>query len=261
MNRILALFAFALSIALFPRPSPASVVRSAYAPEGVFYAWSDALEAPGGTRPKEAVVCFPDGTCTTAEVGRWAADADCERWSPNLPQKLEALLGELVKAGFGPELLRGLKTYILPAYALTLLDVPDKPGYAVFGFQVPRTNIIALAGLWWDTQRNFLHELGHLVANETLGVSGYSWQGANEKGREYLKLRGYPDKPLGEYTQAELPWGDRAAEWFAEDFMYWAASRTGHCSFLDRYFADGKPDEKVLVWFDRVFLTKQNCAR
>ena len=240
-----------------------SVVRSAYAPEGVFYAWSDALGAPGGARPKETVVCLPDGTCTTTEAGRWASDADCEAWSPGLTEKLDNLLGELVGAGFDPVLLRGLKVYLLPAYALTLLGEPDKPGYGVFGFQVPGTGIIVLAGLWWDTQRNFLHELGHLVANKTLGVLGYGWQGANEKGREYLKIRNYPDKPLGEHAQAELPWDGRAAEWFAEDFAFWAGLRMGHYGELGFEESDyaalpGPLDEKVLEWFDKEFLKKKN---
>ncbi|MCL6560577.1 MAG: hypothetical protein K6U74_17635, partial [Firmicutes bacterium] len=148
MRRLLFFFALALSLAFFPCPSPASVVRSAYAPDGVFYAWSDALEAQGGASPKETVFCFPDGTCTTTETKKWASEADCEAWSPGLVKKLDALLSGLVEAGFDPELLRGLKVYLLPAYALSLPGDQEKPGYSVFGLQVPGTKEVALAGLW-----------------------------------------------------------------------------------------------------------------
>ncbi|MDQ0286868.1 hypothetical protein J2Z49_001985 [Desulfofundulus luciae] len=44
-----------------------------------------------------------------------------------------------------------------------------------------------------------------------------------EKGRKYLRLRGYPqDRPLDGPSQAALPWDQRASEWFAEDFAWWA---------------------------------------
>jgi len=259
VRRVLVFLVLALTLVLFPCQTPASVVKSAYAPEGVFYAWSDALGAPGGAGPKTTVRRLSGDTYTTVESEMWASDADCEAWSPGLPGKLDALLGELVGAGLNPELLRGLKVYLLPAYLLNLQENRENPGYGVSGLRMDG-NSIGVAGLWWDAERVFLHELGHLVADKTLGMRGYDWCSANSDGREYLKLRSYPSgKPVNAFSQAELPWGDRAAEWFAEDFAYWAASRTGRYRFLDRYLAPcGPPDEKVLVWFDRVFLVKSS---
>ena len=234
MRRVLIFLIFAFFLA-FPPPSPASVVKSAYAPEGVFYAWSDALGAPGGVGPAAEARRLPDGTAVESVM--WFADAYCEARFPGLPGKLDALLGELVKAGLDPELLRGLKVYLLPAYGL---DIRGCVGAS--GFQLSGTTGLALAGLWWDAEKNFLHELGHLLSDRVLDTRGYSWTFANEKGREYLKIREYPTKnPTDGLSQAGLPWEGRAAEWFAEDFAYWAAVRTGHCSFLERYFASCDP--------------------
>ncbi len=251
MRRFLFFFVLALALA-FPRPSPASVVKSAYAPEGVIYAWSDALGAPGGVGPAAEARHLPDGTAVESVM--WFADADCEARFPGLPGKLDNLLGELVEAGLDPELLRDLKVYLLPAYNLKISGCESAGGFHLSG-----TTSLALAGLWWDAERNFLHELGHLLSDRVLDTRGYSWTFANEKGREYLKVREYPTKnPTDGLSLAELPWGDRAAEWFAEDFAYWAAVRTGHCSFLERYFAScDPPGEKLLEWFDRVFLKKK----
>lgn len=185
----------------FPRPSPASVVESAYAPEGVIYAWSDDLGDPGKANPKETVACLPDGTCMTTEAKEWATDADCEALAPGLPEKLDALLGELVKAGLDPEFVRGLKVYVLPAYGL---DLPGCSEKSVGGLHLGGNSVV-VAGLWWDAEKIFLHELGHLLGDEALSTWGYSWTFANEKGREYLKLRGYPKKPTDGLSQAELP--------------------------------------------------------
>jgi len=111
------------------------------------------------------------------------------------------------------------------------------------------TLILHAPGLWENT---FLHELGHLVADVFLGARGYDWTGASEKGREYLKLRGYPgDKPLDARGQAALPWEERASEWFAEDFRVWAWEKVKGALTESRCAGPLMP--VVREFFDRLF--------
>ncbi|NHM25932.1 hypothetical protein G7K71_02685 [Desulfofundulus sp. TPOSR] len=258
-----ALFALLLAAAVMLTPvgrGEASVVKSVYGP--TIYTWSDALAGAGDITPDTAVVRLPDGSLTTVPAGTWTPDGDAEAWSPGLAGRLDALLGALVGAGLDPETLRGLEVYALPAYTLALLGQERDPESPRVVAGVYREGAVVLAGLWINAaDQTFLHELGHHLADRVLGTAGYWWPGGTgEKAalrREYLALRGYPqDRPLNGVSQAALPWGERAGEWFAEDFAYWAAWRvTGIRPDADSYLASpGPPDERVLAWFDRVFI-------
>lgn len=77
---------------------------------------------------------------------------------------------------------------------------------------------IILCGLQSNPSRSLRHEVGHLVARRVLNVPGNCWDAVNDVGQEYLQVRQYP---YSVDNQTKLPWKNRAAEWFAEDFAWW----------------------------------------
>ncbi|WP_027719205.1 hypothetical protein [Desulfovirgula thermocuniculi] len=237
-------------------PAGAEIFKSATG--ATFYVWSDALVwAEGRADPWVTVVRLPDGSYSTVPVERWAEDATCEAWRPELAKRLEMLLVRLIEAGLDPAYFRGLRIYLLPAYSLRLPGTFSVTGEVVVGVYWPGEGTIALAGLGGtpEPEQAFLHELGHYLAERVLGAPGYGWNRVNALGREYLVLRGYPgDRALDTWSQARLAWKDRAAEWFAEDFAYWAAGKAEKWGLRDNYCAAcGPPDEKVLEWLDGLF--------
>jgi len=246
------MFMFGVALTLLPAGEAlAGVLRSAHA--GVtFYTWSDALTVRDKAAYGTGLVCFPSGACVRVESGRWAADVEAEALAPGLASDMDALVGRLVALGVGKEALEGLAVYILPAWDVNISG--EVEGAA--GVYIPGERALLIAGLWWGSERVFLHEVGHYLAEKVLNVvAGYGWGLANDKGREYLRVRGYPEeRGLDMVSQSRLEWEDRAAEWFAEDFAYWAAKRLGRAEWLSMYLAScGPPDQRVLEWFDTLF--------
>lgn len=165
-------------------------------------------------------------------------------------------MGRLIEAGLPPGLLAGLRVYVLPAYHLALPENPEKPVAGLYS-----RGRVAVAGLDLFPEHTFLHELGHYLAGRVLGAEGYDWTpNVGRKAallKDYLALRGYPaERLLDASFQASLPWGERAGEWFAEDFAYWAWwCIEGRRPWEGSYKAAcGVPGEEVLAWFDRVFV-------
>lgn len=93
----------------------------------------------------------------------------------------------------------------------------------------------------------FTHEIGHVVCCKYLNVPGYDWAETNDMGKEYLKIKNYTvEKGLNQESQDALPWGERASEWFAEDFKWF---------FCDEYDhkAGPTPTPEVAEYFYRLF--------
>jgi hypothetical protein len=177
-----ALFALLLAAVVVLAPAgrcEASVVKSVYGP--TICTWSDALAGVGNITPDTAVVRLPDGSLTTVPTGTWTPDGDAEAWSPGLAERLDALLGGLVRAGLDPETLRGLEVYALPAYTLALPGRERDPKSPRVAVGVHREGAVVLAGLWINADRTFFHELGHHLADRVLGTAGYWWPGGTGK--------------------------------------------------------------------------------
>lgn len=170
-----------------------------------------------------------------------------------VPEVVEELLQGVRGLGVPDGVFRGLKVYVLPVASLPI-TTKTYNNWVVAGTTFDGT--VVVAGLYWNACHVLLHELGHCVAEKALGASADFGRGlSGEKGREYLSLRGYPLECLDAGSQEGLMWSDRASEWFAEDFAYWAASRLGRAEWLKVYTAAcGPPDERVLAWFDVLFM-------
>ncbi|WP_134642969.1 hypothetical protein [Ammonifex thiophilus] len=254
------LFVSLALLLLHPGGARASVVESAYGP--IIYAWSDAVAVVGDrVLPELSVVRPSPETLSTAENGRWASDADAGAWSPGVVERTDALFGELASLGVPREALGGLRACVLPAFSLRLPGQACGSAWGAAGAYFPGTGppLVAVAGLGLDPERVLLHEIGHCLADRLLGTAGYDWSCINGKGREYLQLRGYPaSRPLGLRGQVGLPHDCRVAEWFAEDFLAWYASRTGRAwgvfSWDPEYRA---PGEEVFAWFDGLFARRR----
>ncbi|MBE0467392.1 MAG: pilus assembly protein [Candidatus Desulforudis sp.] len=114
---------------------------------------------------------------------------------------------------------------------------------------------IFLGGAHPDLVRNLRHEVGHVIARRMLNAPGEDWAEANKQGRKYLELRRYPSHlPLDYQSQIDLAWEDRAAEWFAEDFAWWATPVDDREGF--EYLASAKDPNTapgLENYFDRLF--------
>ena len=154
-------------------------------------------------------------------------------------QRLEQTVSSLVYT------LPKQRILVLPLWSLNSRTSPD-----ALGVYFSSINIIYLAAQHFEVSNTLLHEIGHSVADALLATTGYDWSGANLLGREYLRVRGYPSGiSLSKTAQLKLDWDERAAEMFAEDFAYWAATKLQ----MDKHIhipGTGKPE--VLKWFDKV---------
>lgn len=154
----------------------------------------------------------------TTVYGRWLADDEID-WAP-VEKAVSAELRRLAKMGVP---VSGVRILLLPAGTFC---TPAAPGGIAAGMVSYGYIYLAAANDLQDLLSYLRHEVGHLIADRLLGTDGYDWTRANEKAREYLRLRGYPDgRSMDAWGQLALPWTDRAAEWFAEDFEWWAAPR------------------------------------
>jgi len=222
-------------------PAGAAVLESATG--AVVYTWSDAAAAADGDPLVAAAL----------ETAR--SEGECDALQPALAERIEGLLQGTRALGVPAGVFRGLEVYVLPVHTLPIPSGQDDRVVPAVSYE----GAVVLAGLYRAVPLEwvFLHELGHHVARAALGVNfGGDWTGAAPEGREYLALRGYPlECGLDGKSQASLLWGDRASEWFAEDFAYWAASRLGRAEWLKVYTAAcGPPDERILGWLDVLFM-------
>lgn len=258
LRRLTALFiAIAFAVAVFP--AKAEVVETKTA---TVYTGADAAEKARyykdkyglQIRPKKAYIKEQNGdgdeirlTSTTS----W--DAGCEEYTYcrevlTTLDKLELKIPQLVY------ILPRQQIFILPLYSFTTSSTKSD----ALGIQVSK-RFIYLAGQHKDATYNLLHEIGHSVADALFSADGYDWSGINSLGREYLRIRGYrTDVSLADGVQLMLPWSERAAEWFAEDFAYWVACKIE----MDRHIKiPGTGSEEVMAWFDKIFdnIEKHEC--
>lgn len=158
----------------------------------------------------------------------------------------------------GTELFTDVRILVLPTsdFIVKNSNDPDQKWAGLAHIKRSCNEVdIFVGGLNPDLLRNFRHEVGHLAALHVLDAPGEDWSGANKLGQMYLKLRNYPSHlPLDYQIQLELAWEDRAAEWFAEDFAWWATPAEGRDEF--EYLASAKEPNTVLgleKYFDLVF--------
>lgn len=253
MRKNVLLFVLVLAtVLLFPPAGDARAdeVRSRCA-DVAFYAWSSAASEVEFVSDGEAAakLALPGGRSVEVRTARWAPDALAEAERPGLARRLEARLCRLAELGVPREALDGLRVYLLPVWGFREAGAGGKPVCSYAG--MTHKDAIILAGLWWDAERIFLHELGHHLADRLP-----EFRGCEEKFREYLRMRGYPEgRGLDSVSQARLRWDERADEWFAEDFACWAAARTGmpEPDWRRSAASCGPPDEGALAWFDGLF--------
>lgn len=239
MQRVLALVAFAL-IFLWAVPAGAAILQVDGVDDCWVYSWQDAVDrAWHRIHPHKALYPAENGAWVLEERRRWADGAP-----PGKENAGEAMIQEiywLLERGVPESVFQGLKIYVLPCWSM------EFDGFEAVGLARWDAKEVYVAGHYCRRRNAFLHEIGHVVQYTLLGVPDYGWTAANEKGREYLRMRGY-DKPLRHRCQERLPWGERASELFAEDFKWWAGKVSHH-----PFIAADPPDLKVMFFFDRLF--------
>lgn len=249
LRKALALtLVLAFTLAAVPPQAGAEVLETKLA---IVYTDTDAAQKAEEYQQKYNLQIFPKKAAYTRKITEGYSETyavPTELWSFGDPARTREVLTTLDRLEQTVPslvyLLQKQRIFLLGLYSFKTDISPEAVGVRF------APGIIYLAGQRYDAEYTLLHELGHSLADALFSTLGYDFSGANTLAREYLRIRGYPASwGLSRAAQLKLDWQNRAAEWFAEDFAYWAATKLQ----MDRRVTiPGTGKAEVLRWFDRV---------